>query len=231
MPRSAGRLPIVVGGTGLYLKALLEGLAEVPPIPAEIRKEAEAMHAELGGAAFREELARLDPQGASRIAATDRQRLLRAFEVARWTGRPLSEWQQRCSTPSSGCGAGDFATIALLPPRERLYPTLDARLEAMLANGAVDEVRRIAGSRPRPRPAGDESGGRTRDQCIHPRREHPGAGREAGEAGDPPLRQAAVYLAAAPALLLNLWRMSNIRKAFDAEMLSFIRQRLLTGAA
>ena len=77
--RSAGRLPIVVGGTGLYLKALLEGLAEIPPIPAEVRKEAEAMHAELGGAAFREELARLDPQGASRIAATDRQRLLRAF--------------------------------------------------------------------------------------------------------------------------------------------------------
>lgn len=140
--RSAGKLPIVVGGTGLYLKALLEGLAQVPPIPAEIRMEAEAMHAELGGATFRYELSRLDPEGAARIAARDRQRLLRAFEVARWTGRPLSEWQQRCS-PSSGWGVGDFATIALLPPRETLYPALDARLEAMLANGAVDEVRAL----------------------------------------------------------------------------------------
>jgi tRNA dimethylallyltransferase len=98
------------------------------------------MQAELGGAAFREELARLDPQGASRIAATDRQRLVRAFEVARWTGRPLSEWQQRCSPPSSARSTGDFATIALLPSRERLYPALEARLESMLANGAVDEV-------------------------------------------------------------------------------------------
>ncbi len=139
----AGRLPIFVGGTGLYLRALLEGLAEVPPIPAEIRKEAEAMHTELGGAAFREELARLDPQGASRIAQADRQRLIRAFEVARWTGQPLSEWQRRCSTPNSRSGAGRFAIIALLPSRKKLYPAVEARVEAMLENGAVDEVRSL----------------------------------------------------------------------------------------
>ena len=137
---SAGRLPIVVGGTGLYLKALLEGLAEVPPIPAEIRMEAEALYAEVGSAALRHELERLDPEGAKRIAAGDRQRLIRAFEVARWTGQPLSEWQQRCSTPAAGDGTGRFATIALLPSRERLYPALEARLESMLANGAIDEV-------------------------------------------------------------------------------------------
>jgi tRNA dimethylallyltransferase len=136
----AGRLPIIVGGTGLYLRALLEGLAEVPPIPAEIRREAEARHAESGGAAFRHELGRLDPEGAKRIAPGDRQRLIRAFEVARWTGQPLSEWQRRCSTPGVRDGTGRFATIALLPSRENLYPALEARLESMLAKGAVDEV-------------------------------------------------------------------------------------------
>ena len=94
---SAGRLPIVVGGTGLYLKALHQGFADIPPVPIDVRAEAEALHAELGGERFRHELARFDPEGASRIAASDRQRLLRAFEVARGTGRPLREWQ-RCST-------------------------------------------------------------------------------------------------------------------------------------
>src|SRR5512144_3283938 len=93
--RNAGRLPIVVGGTGLYLKALSQGLAEVPPVPAAIRAEAEALYAEIGGEAFRRELARVDPQGASRLPPTDRQRFVRAYEVARATGRPLSDWQRR----------------------------------------------------------------------------------------------------------------------------------------
>src|SRR5512144_1932745 len=135
---SAGRLPIVVGGTGLYLKALLAGLAEVPPVSAQIRAEAEALYAEIGGEAFRRELARLDPQAASRLPAADRQRLLRAYEVARATGRPLQDWQRRrVAVPAA---VGRFATIALTPARPQLYATLDARFDRMLAEGAIDEV-------------------------------------------------------------------------------------------
>ena len=135
---SAGRLPIVVGGTGLYLKALLAGLAEVPPVPAEIRAQAEALYAEVGGEAFRRELARLDSQGASSLPAADRQRLVRAFEVARATGRPLHEWQRRRA--AAPAVVGRFATIALMPARPQLYATLDARFDRMLAEGAIDEV-------------------------------------------------------------------------------------------
>jgi tRNA dimethylallyltransferase len=141
LARSAGRLAIVVGGTGLYLKALLEGLAEVPPVSAEIRSDAEALYAEIGGEAFRRELARLDAVGASHLPATDRQRLVRAFEVARATGRPLHDWQQRSSTTQASTGR--FGLIALLPHREALYPALDARFDRMLAAGAVEEVRAL----------------------------------------------------------------------------------------
>lgn len=228
--RSSGRLPIVVGGTGLYLKALLEGLVDVPPIPAEIRMEAEAMHAELGGVAFREELARLDPQGASRIAATDRQRLLRAFEVARWTGRPLSEWQQRCSPPSSGCVAGDFATIALLPPRERLYPTLDARMEAMLANGAVDEVRALVALDLDPGlPAMKAVGVREISAYIRRESTLEQAAKLAKQATRRLAKRQFTWLR--HQLYSELVAIEQYSESFRRKTLSFIRQRLLTGAA
>src|SRR5579862_6813298 len=93
--RSQQRLPILVGGTGLYIEALLKGLAELPEIPPETRSEVLALHARLGGEAFRAALAALDPETASRLPASDTQRLTRAFEVAKATGRPLSEWQKR----------------------------------------------------------------------------------------------------------------------------------------
>lgn len=133
--RAAGRLPILAGGTGLYLHALLHGLAAVPPIPPEIRAAARALHAELGGAAFRTRLAEADPEGAARLAAGDMQRLIRAYEVVAATGRPLADWQRR-----SG-GEGLRATaIVLLPPREALYAACDARFAAMMEGGAVAEV-------------------------------------------------------------------------------------------
>src|SRR5713101_4864670 len=88
-----GRLPIVVGGTGLYLRALQHGLAAIPPIPAAIRAEAAELYRMLGGLAFRERLAHLDPDTAARLSPRDRQRLMRAFEVVRATGVPLGEWQ------------------------------------------------------------------------------------------------------------------------------------------
>src|SRR5947209_787518 len=89
------RLPFLVGGTGLYLRALQRGLAPVPAIPAAIRAEAATLYDELGGAEFHVRLAVLDPAAASRLPSGDRQRLLRAWEVVRATGRTLGEWHQR----------------------------------------------------------------------------------------------------------------------------------------
>src|SRR5712672_1724266 len=96
---TAGSLPLLVGGTGLYLRALQRGLAPVPAIPATIRAEAAALYDTLGGAGFRERLAALDPEAASRLPAGDRQRLLRAWEVISATGRPLGDWQRRGPGP------------------------------------------------------------------------------------------------------------------------------------
>ncbi|MGB8839563.1 MAG: tRNA (adenosine(37)-N6)-dimethylallyltransferase MiaA [Aliidongia sp.] len=137
---AAGRLPILCGGTGLYLRSLLYGIAPVPEIPDEVRQTARQRHAELGGAAFRDELARLDPAGAARIAVGDSQRLIRAYEVAAATGRPLAEWQQ--AQPPAPTGL-DPLIFTLLPPREALYAAIDARFARMIAAGAVDEVRTL----------------------------------------------------------------------------------------
>ena len=134
-----GRLPILVGGTGLYLEALVDGLAELPPIPAAAREEAKALYAELGGLAFRERLAALDPAGAAKIAPSDAQRLTRAYEVARATGKALSQWQAE-QAPSRDLRA---AALVLLPERAGLYKACDARVVAMIAQGAVEEARRL----------------------------------------------------------------------------------------
>jgi tRNA dimethylallyltransferase len=136
---AAGRLPILVGGTGLYLEALLDGLAELPPIPVAAREEARALHAQLGGAAFRERLAALDPVGAAKLVTSDTQRLTRAYEVVRATGRPLSAWQQQ-HTPPRHLRA---AAVVLLPEREPLYRACDSRVQRMMAEGAEDEVRAL----------------------------------------------------------------------------------------
>src|SRR5580765_8523027 len=133
---AAGRLPIVVGGTGLYLRALQHGLASIPPIPEAIRREAAELYRVLGAAAFRERLATLDPAGAARLPPGDRQRLMRAWEVVRATGRPLSEWQARTAIAAPYC----FASVLLAPPREALYAACDARFHAMIAKGALYEA-------------------------------------------------------------------------------------------
>ncbi len=126
------RLPVLVGGTGLYLEALLQGLAPVPPVPPEIRDDARRLHAELGGKSFREELVARDPASA-RLAAGDRQRLLRAWEVLAATGVPLSDWQRR----QGGGGRADAAVVVVL------YLALDARFERMLDEGGLDEARAL----------------------------------------------------------------------------------------
>jgi tRNA dimethylallyltransferase len=131
------RLPILVGGTGLYFRALLDGLAAVPPIPADIRADARRLHRVLGGAGLRAALAARDPVGAARLATGDTQRLVRAYEVVAATGRPLHDWQ---ATQPAAPRYPDVAKLVLLPPRDQLYPACDARFVTMAANGALDEV-------------------------------------------------------------------------------------------
>lgn len=137
-----GRLPILAGGTGLYLRALIEGLSPVPDIADDIRAEATARHAALGGERFRAELALADPQMAARLHAGDTQRLIRAWEVIRATGRSLADWQ---SQPRVGAPEGlRFAVIVLDPPRHQLYAACDGRFLRMIDDGAVEEVRALA---------------------------------------------------------------------------------------
>ncbi len=134
-----GNLPLVVGGTGMYLKALLEGLAPIPDVPGEVREKATALHVELGGEAFREKLAELDAQAAARLPAGDTQRLIRAYEVALATGRPLSDWQKE--HPSEPPLNSPIASIVLTPDRDVLYDGVNRRFDWMMENGALDEVR------------------------------------------------------------------------------------------
>lgn len=138
--RGEGRLPVLVGGTGLYLKALFEGLAAIPPIPETVRGAARARHRELGGEAFRAELARRDPESAAHLTAGDTQRLVRAWEVVEATGRPLPEWQR---AGRAGARLHAYRTVLVMPPRDVLYSACETRFDAMMAAGALDEVRAL----------------------------------------------------------------------------------------
>ncbi|MDE1968840.1 MAG: tRNA (adenosine(37)-N6)-dimethylallyltransferase MiaA [Alphaproteobacteria bacterium] len=137
--RREQRVPVLVGGTGLYLSALLEGIAEIPAVQAAVVAEARTLHARLGGEEFRRALAALDPVTAAKLPAADTQRLVRAFAVVCATGVALSEWQRR-QAPHRGPSA---AAVILLPLREALYAAIDRRLERMFASGAIDEVRAL----------------------------------------------------------------------------------------
>ena len=129
---------MVTGGTGMYIKALRDGLAAVPEIPDDINAEVRALYAEIGGAAFQGELARVDPDAARRLPAGDSQRLTRAMAVVRATGLTLDAWQaEQTLTPVL---AARFFAITVLPEREDLYAACDARFDAMLAAGALAEV-------------------------------------------------------------------------------------------
>jgi tRNA dimethylallyltransferase len=134
------RTAIVVGGTGLYFSALTQGLAEIPQVPAEVRREAQADYDMMGELSFRGRLGAHDRAAAIRIAPGDRQRLVRAWEVFAATDTPLSDWQQSGATALS---PGAWRAVALEPPREALYARCDARLEAMVAAGVLDEVRAL----------------------------------------------------------------------------------------
>jgi len=136
----AGRVPLLVGGTGLYLRALQHGLAAIPPVPPQVRAEAASLYGELGGEAFRERLAQFDPAAAARLPPRDRQRLMRAYEVVRATGIPIGEWQARAASAAPY----RFATVLLMPPRTVVYAACDARFANMINAGALDEAAALA---------------------------------------------------------------------------------------
>ena len=137
---AAGRVPIVVGGTGLYLAALTEGLADVPPIPAAIRGAVRARLAAEGAPALHAELLKRDPVIAARLRPSDPQRIARALEVLEATGRSLATFQTATAAP----GLDIAARVVVAPPRTGLYAAIDARFNAMLAEGALEEVSAIA---------------------------------------------------------------------------------------
>ena len=138
---SAGRVPLLVGGTGLYLKALTEGLSPIPEVSPEIREKARALWAEVGAEEFIKRLAEIDQLSADTIAPTDSQRLIRAFEVSLSSGRPFSGWKEE---PKEMVVKGiSFATVQLLPERDALYGAINARFDKMMEMGAVDEVKNL----------------------------------------------------------------------------------------
>jgi tRNA dimethylallyltransferase len=155
--RSRGKRPLFVGGTPFYLMALLHGLFAAPPADEGLRRELEAEAAEPGGRErLHTRLAAVDAKTAARLHPHDVRRVVRALEVHRLTGRPISEFQQTWGTPAFGGKdappPAGISCVALEWPRPELYARIDRRVEAMLAAGWLDEARRV-----RVRPLGREA--------------------------------------------------------------------------
>jgi tRNA dimethylallyltransferase len=143
--RARGRLPLLVGGTLLYFKALRDGLDEMPAADPAIRAAIDAEATARGWPALHAELARVDPATAARLAPGDSQRIQRALEVWRGSGRPLSHWQQRQQRPATPDDGSRAWPLISLEPRSRpwLHQRIAERFDAMLAAGLVDEVRAL----------------------------------------------------------------------------------------
>ena len=141
--RSEGRRPIIVGGTGLYFKALLEGLSPIPPIDDAIREHWRVEAARRGAAALHRELAQRDATMAARLAPADTQRVVRALEVLEQTGRSLAEWQMDRSPPV--LDEAESVELLLNLDRSELHARADARFERMMAEGALEEAKALAG--------------------------------------------------------------------------------------
>lgn len=137
-----GKVPIVIGGTGLHLLALTEGMSEIPPIPEESRAEARAFVQKEGPEAAHDYLKGIDPELAGRLAPNDRQRVSRGLEVWFATGKPLSSYH-KSKTPAV-LSPGEWLGVALTPPRNRLYARIDKRFASMLIEGAMDEAKALA---------------------------------------------------------------------------------------
>ena len=140
--RAQNRLAVLVGGTGLYFKALTRGLSAVPPIPPEIRDDVRARLERDGVEALHAQLAHRDPTSAQRLKPRDRTRIARALEVVEATGRSLTDWHRE-GLPAL-LPPGQFRALFLAPEREALYARIDARFDAMLGAGALEEVAALA---------------------------------------------------------------------------------------
>lgn len=137
-----GKVPIVVGGTGLYFKALTEGLSDIPPVPDAVRAEVRAAAEARDTPMLHADLMARDPETARRLNPTDRQRILRALEVLAATGKPLASFRQaRRPGPLARI---PVEKIFLAPERAQLNERIDRRFVTMMANGALDEVTRLA---------------------------------------------------------------------------------------
>ncbi|ASK35429.1 tRNA (adenosine(37)-N6)-dimethylallyltransferase MiaA [Alcanivorax sp. N3-2A] len=147
-----GRLPLLVGGTMLYFKALVEGLAPLPEADPVVRAGIAALAAAEGWPAVHRELAKVDPASAARLKPTDKQRLQRALEVHRLTGRALSEFHDQHDTGARAAENGFYRfpglphpvlSLVVSPPRAELHRRIEARFHAMLEQGLVEEVRAL----------------------------------------------------------------------------------------
>jgi tRNA dimethylallyltransferase len=140
--RAQDRLPIFAGGSGLYFKALTRGLSAVPPIPSDVRKDVRARLERDGVEALHALLMQRDPASAERLKPRDKIRIARALEVVEATGRSLTDWHRDGLPPL--LPSGTFTAVFLNPERDELYARIDARFDAMLKAGALDEVAALA---------------------------------------------------------------------------------------
>jgi len=143
--RADGVRPMFVGGTGLYFKALLEGLSPIPPTPDDVRSHWRGEAGKLGAEALHRELARRDPVMAEKLAPSDTQRIVRALEVLDATGISLLEWQSRPGEPLFK--ESDTVRLVLAPERKEMHQRIADRFEAMMSSGALDEVAKLVSAR------------------------------------------------------------------------------------
>ena len=139
--QAGGKLPVLVGGTGLYFKALLEGLSPIPPVSPDVRQHWRDEAGRLGAEALHRELSERDAEMAARLSSGDTQRIVRALEVLDSTGQSLAVWQ---TIRGQGVLSEDeTARLVLLPEREALYHRIETRFDRMISDGVLDEVRAL----------------------------------------------------------------------------------------
>ena len=134
-----GRIPVLTGGTGMYFRALLDGMAEIPPVPERIHERLIEECSETGPVPLHERLREIDPEYAAKIHPNDRQRIMRALEVWEATGRTFTSWHAQTPSPDAG---HEVLRLGLGLPLEELTPRLYKRTQLMLEQGAVGEARR-----------------------------------------------------------------------------------------
>jgi tRNA dimethylallyltransferase len=140
---SQGSVPVVVGGTGLYIRALMQGIADIPDIDPQVRQQVRQDFDAMGNAAFHERLAHVDPALGEKLRVSDSQRLIRAYEVWLGTGKALSWWQAQGTKPVYPIDK--FVIFNIEVPRPELYNRCNTRFITMLEQGAVNEVKSLMG--------------------------------------------------------------------------------------